>query len=130
MAMEKPWFGWGLESYADVFRIYNSQRTAERWVPYYAEAHNDWFQSFAETGAAGTALLVLLGLLPLARERSGLVGSLIPRYLLFGCGLVLLYAWVEFPLANPAVMIAFWLSLYTAVRLAELGRLRHSSPAH
>src|ERR1019366_7602064 len=30
-AMVKPWFGWGLETYGDVFRIYNSQRAVETW---------------------------------------------------------------------------------------------------
>ena len=50
MAAQKPWFGWGLESYAHVFRIYNTQRAAELWVwiPFYAEAHNDWLQSLAD----------------------------------------------------------------------------------
>ena len=120
MAMEKPWFGWGLESYAVVFRIFNSQRTAERWVPYYAEAHSDWLQSCAEVGLTGTALLVLLGLQPLLSIRWRRVGSVLPRYLLAGCGLLLLYAWVEFPFANPSVMIAFWACLFCAVRYAEL----------
>ncbi|HEY0863726.1 MAG TPA: O-antigen ligase family protein [Lacunisphaera sp.] len=122
MAAQKPWFGWGLESYAHVFRIYNTQRAAELWVwiPFYAEAHNDWLQSLAETGFVGTGLLVLLGLLPLLAISWRRVEAMLPRYLLAGCALVLLYAWVEFPFANPAVVLTFCASFYCALRYAAL----------
>lgn len=122
MAAEKPWFGWGLESYAHVFRIYNTQRAAELWVwiPFYAEAHNDWLQSLAETGFVGTGLLVLLGLLPLLAVPWRRVESVLPRYLLAGCAIILLYAWVEFPFANPAVVLTFCASFYCALRYAAL----------
>lgn len=122
MAAAKPVFGWGLESYAHVFRIFNSQRAAESWVyiPYYAEAHNDWLQSLAEVGFAGTGLLALLLLLPLGSVPWRRVHSVIPHYLLTGCGLVLLYAWVEFPFANPAVMLTFCATFCCAVRYAAL----------
>jgi len=122
MAAQKPWFGWGLESYAHVFRIYNTQRAAELWVwiPFYAEAHNDWLQSLAETGFAGTGLLVLLGLLPLFAVPWRRVESVLPRYLLAGCAILLAYAWVEFPFANPAVVLTFCASFYCALRYATL----------
>jgi O-antigen ligase len=122
MAAQKPWFGWGLESYAHVFRIYNTQRAAELWVwiPFYAEAHNDWLQSLAETGFVGTGLLILLGLLPLWAVPWRRVESVVPRYLLAGCGIILLYAWVEFPFANPAVVLTFSASFYCALRYAAL----------
>ncbi|MBI3885045.1 MAG: O-antigen ligase family protein [Opitutae bacterium] len=121
MAAEKPWFGWGLETYADVFRIYNSAPTpVHGWRPFYAQAHNDWLQSLAESGFVGTTLLGLLGLAPLLAVPWRRVESVLPRYLLAGCGLLLLYAWVEFPFANPSVMLAFWTSLYAAARYAQL----------
>lgn len=122
MAAQKPWFGWGLESYAHVFRIYNTQRAAEQWIwiPFYAEAHNDWLQSLAETGFVGTGLLLLLGLLPLRAVPWRRVESVLPRYLLAGCGIILLYAWVEFPFANPAVVLTFCASFYCALRYAAL----------
>lgn len=122
MAAQKPWFGWGLESYAHVFRIYNTQRAAELWVwiPFYAEAHNDWLQSLAETGFVGTGLLILLGLLPLLAVPWRRVESVLPRYLLAGCGILLVYAWVEFPFANPAVVLTFCASFYCALRYAAL----------
>ena len=125
MGMVRPWFGWGLETYGDVFRIYNSQRAVEVHFgqPYYRAAHSDWLQLFAETGAVGTALigLLLLGLLRGIRWRRA---AAIPRYLLAGCALVLLYAWLEFPFANPSVLVAFWCSLCIAVRYAALDPVR------
>jgi O-antigen ligase len=128
MAAQKPWFGWGLESYAHVFRIYNTQRAAELWVwiPFYAEAHNDWLQSLAETGFVGTGLLILLGLLPLFGIPWRRVESVLPRYLLAGCAIILLYAWVEFPFANPAVALTFFASFYCAIRYAALDLRAHS----
>ncbi|MFZ5495221.1 MAG: O-antigen ligase family protein [Verrucomicrobiota bacterium] len=122
MAMAKPWFGWGLESYDAVFPIYNSQRPVERWfsAPRYREAHNDWFQSLAETGFVGTGLLALLFLSLLLSSRWRQTGSVLPRYLLAGCAIVLLYAWLEFPFANPAVMLSFCAVFCCAVRYAGL----------
>lgn len=122
MALAKPWFGWGLESYAHVFRIFNTQRATELWVwiPFYAEAHNDWLQSLAEVGFVGTALLGALLGAPLFSIRWRAVRSMLPRYLLAGIALILSYAWVEFPFANPAVMIVFWATFYCAIRYASL----------
>lgn len=122
MARDRPWFGWGLESYGRVFQIYNSQRPPEPWfrVRLYAEAHNDWLQALAELGCAGTGLIVLLGALPLAARPGRAGGSPLPRYLLAGAGLVLLYAAVEFPLANPSVLLAFWTAVYGAARYVRL----------
>ena len=123
MAQARPLFGWGLETYGHVFMIYNSAPDpgVGSWKPYYEEAHNDWLQALAEVGFAGTALLLALGLAPWRGVRRAHLASSIPRYLAIGCALVLLYAWVEFPFANPAVMVAFWISLYTAARYAALG---------
>lgn len=131
MASEKPWFGWGLESYAHVFRIFNTQRARESWVwiPFYAEAHNDWLQALAEVGFVGTGLLVTLGLLVLLSARWRHSRSLVPRYLLAGCGLILLYAWLEFPFANPAVLLTFCAVLCCAVRYAALDQ-PESNAAH
>jgi O-antigen ligase len=122
MARDKPWFGWGLGSYATVFRIYNSQYAVEPWFgqTFYAEAHSDWLQSVAEVGLIGTGLLLLLGILPLVSALRSLPWDDLPRLLFAGCGLIALYAWVEFPFANPAVMLAFWLCFITAVRYHKL----------
>jgi O-antigen ligase len=122
MAMDKPWFGWGLDTYGDVFRIYNTFPTPVQggFKPYYREAHNDWLQSLAETGFVGTVLLGLLGVVPLLRAPWRDSRAALPRYLLAGCALVLLYATFEFPFANPSVAIAFWSGLFIARRYLVL----------
>jgi O-antigen ligase len=131
MAAAKPWFGWGLESYAHVFPIFNTHRAVELWIrtPFYAEAHNDWLQSLAEVGFVGTGLLVLLVVGPVLAPRWRRVESVLPRYLLAGCALVLLYAWVEFPFANPAVMLTFSALYWCALRYADLEARSLSQPA-
>lgn len=122
MAADKPWCGWGLDTYGDVFRIYNTFPTPVQggFKPYYREAHNDWLQALAETGFIGTILIGLAGLVPLWRTPWRGSRSPLPRYLLGGCALILLYATFEFPFANPSVMMSFWTSLFVARRYATL----------
>ena len=120
MACDRPWFGWGLGSYGTIFTFYNTLHSRDNLPQYYADAHSDWLQLLAETGAIGTGLYLLFFLAPLfLLRRSGKIPSL-PRYLLFGCGLILLYAWIEFPFGNPAVTLAFWTCYFSAVRWAQL----------
>ena len=130
MAAEKPWFGWGLESYPYVFRIFNTQRAVEArfWIPFYRSAHNDWLQSLAETGFIGTGLRGLLVLLPLLAVPWRRVRTNLPRYLLAGGAIILLYAWVEFPFANPAVLLTFCATFYCAVRYAALDLKANPAP--
>lgn len=122
MAAARPVFGWGLETYANVFMIYNSAPDPGpgSWKPFFEEAHNDWLQALAEVGFVGTGLLMALGIAPLVGVRWRRVESHVPRYLLAACGIVLLYAGFEFPFANPSVMIAFCSSLYLAAAYARL----------
>ncbi len=119
MTADRPVFGWGLGSYPPVFQRYNTQRSIDGLPMFYVDAHSDWLQSLAETGFIGTAFLGLLVLLPLAaalRRRP----EPLPTYLIAGCGLVLLYAGIEFPFGCPAVIAAFWVTLFSATRLAQL----------
>jgi len=103
-----------------VFPTFNQQVSVEGWVPFYREAHSDWLQTLAEVGVVGTILIVLTAALPLAAAfRLGRPGVL-PAYLLAGCGLLVLYALVEFPFANPAVVEGFWCCLFAAVRYHKL----------
>ncbi len=121
MAREKLWFGWGMSSYPHVFILFNTQKsTADRLPVFYADAHSDWLQSVAEHGVVGTALLGLCALLPLAGARVRQARSLLPAYLLAGCALIVLYAWIEFPFGNAAVVLTWWLCFFSAVRYARL----------
>jgi O-antigen ligase len=130
MARDRPWFGWGMGSYPTVFFSYNTQEAGSDRLPkFYWDAHSDWLQSLAELGFVGTALVGLLGVLPLLSLRQRHLHSPIPVYLLVGCTLLLTYAWVEFPFGNPAVVISWWLCFFAALRYARLESLREERPA-
>ena len=121
LAMRKPIFGWGLESFDSTFHLMRPRplEAGRQYESSYAEAHSDWLQSFAETGFAGTLLLSLMGLVPLlgALKRANLTP--LPAYLLLGCTLVSLYAAIEFPFANGAVVVSFWTIFFICLRLGR-----------
>ena len=128
MASDRPWFGWGLGSYGTVFSFYNTESSPIDKLPvYYEDAHSDWLQLFTETGVTGTALYLIFILVPLFSLRRLTKISSLPRYLLAGCGLILLYAWIEFPFGNPAVTLVFWTCLFCAVRWAQFDQCEASS---
>ncbi len=121
MAKAQPIYGWGMGSYPTIFYRYNTAVPRSDNLPiFYADAHSDWLQAFAELGLVGSALIGLCGLLPLFSLIRGGARSLISRYLLAGCAIILLYAWVEFPLGDFAVVIVWWVSLFSAVAYASL----------
>lgn len=66
LAMRKPVFGWGFESYGTAFLLIRPRplATNRQFDTSYTEAHSDWLQSVAETGFVGTALVVLMGAIP------------------------------------------------------------------
>jgi len=119
MAKDKLWFGWGMASYPYVFTLYNSQKSIDRLPVFYRDAHSDWLQSAAEHGLVGSALLALCAMVPLFRVRRHL-GSALSSYLLGGCGLLLLYAGVEFPFGNVAVVLSWWMCFFCAVQYGRL----------
>ncbi|HWZ94510.1 MAG TPA: O-antigen ligase family protein [Opitutaceae bacterium] len=129
MARDRLWFGWGFDSYARVFMIYNTQKSVDRLPVFYAQAHSDWLQSIAETGLLGTALIGLLGAMPLLTLRRHHFSHPLVFYPLLGCAFVLLYAWVEFPFECPAVAVAFWMDFFIAVRFARLLDCEPAVPA-
>lgn len=121
LAMRKPWFGWGFESYAATFSLMRPRplEANRQYESSYAEAHSDWLQSVAETGFVGTTLVILMGLLPLAASLRHRPRSPTVRYGLFGCSLIMLYAMIELPFANGAVLATFWLIYFSLCRHAE-----------
>jgi O-antigen ligase len=122
LARQKPWFGWGLESYGTAFQLIRPRPLAAKrqYESSYVEAHSDWLQSIAETGFVGTILVMLMAILPLSTLRWRDLRQALVAYPLAGCGLITLYAWIEFPFGNGAVLIAFWLSFFAAIRYAQL----------
>jgi O-antigen ligase len=125
MASEKLWFGWGMKSYPHVFYGFYHRRASllDRLPIFFNDAHSDWLQSFAEHGLVGTALLALCGLVPLWSVRRRQAWRALAAYLLIGCGLVLLYAWIEFPFGNLAVVLVWWVLFFSAVQLVRLRQI-------
>lgn len=130
LARQKPVFGWGLDTYAIGFQLIRPFTVDLRNLNpnAYATAHSDWLQSVAETGFVGTGLLLLIGIVPLSSVPRRLFTHPLTGYPLFGCALVLLYAWIEFPFACGAVMITFWALFFIAIRHAELSARLEKSP--
>ena len=120
MAKDRLWFGWGMDSYPRVFTLYNTQTSKDRLPVFYHDAHNDWLQSLAEHGFIGTILLVMCAGLPLFTVRRRHLSGPLPCYLLAGCALLVLYATMEFPFGNVAVVLVWWLSFFCAIHYARL----------
>jgi O-antigen ligase len=120
---KKPWTGWGFETWEMVFRR-NTQLThrGDHLPIRYQEAHSDWLQSFSEIGALGTGLLLAMALIPLWSSRRHVLAARTSLYLLGGPALIAVYAWIEFPLANPAVALTFWITFFTSIRYARIIR--------
>ncbi len=131
MAKAKPVFGWGMESYPHVFsRLFNTQTSSiDRLPVFYRDAHSDWLQAFAEYGFAGSALLGLAAIVPLLGLSRWSFSSPLPQFLLAGCALLLLYAWIEFPFGNLAVVLTWWLCYFCAVQYARLQTRESSEPS-
>jgi O-antigen ligase len=122
LAKDEPVFGWGLGNYNKAFMLVRPRPLEPRrqYERSYMDAHSDWLQALAEVGFVGTALLGWAGVLPLLSLRRWQFQSAVAGYALLGCGLVLVYAMVEFPFGNPAVALAWWVCLFCAVQYARL----------
>lgn len=117
MAMDRPWFGWGIGSYERVFPIYQGnylRGPTGRQEVRFRYAHDDWLQMFAEGGIV--SLIILLTPAVLAGRRSWREGGIAGRWGLAGCGAIALYGWGDFPFNNPAVLVLWTTVLVTAVR--------------
>lgn len=122
LAAEHPFFGWGLGNYDKALQLTRPRplEPNRQYEHSYVDAHSDWLQSVAEVGFVGTLLLGLCGLLPLLSLRKRPLRGVVPAYLLTGCALIFLYAAVEFPFGNVAVVIAFWTCFFSAVHYRRL----------
>ncbi len=128
MASERWLFGWGMGSYPVIFPLYNTSEISpiDGLPMSFHDAHSDWLQSLAEVGVIGTTLLILCAVIPLLRYRKTLLRSPISNYLLLGLALVTLYASLEFPFGNTAVVITFWMCFFTALSYGRIESNRSS----
>jgi O-antigen ligase len=118
MARARPWFGWGPGSFAIVFPQFQGAylRDAEdRPQARIEDAHDDWLQWLAECGWIGSAIVII----PAGwfACRAAKMASAVGRWTLAVCLLVALYAWVDFPFRNPAVLMLWTILFSTAGRL-------------
>lgn len=127
MAREKLCFGWGMGTYELVFQTRNTAPIPTDGPPIHSfhDAHCDWLQSTSEVGLVGTALLGLCALVPLWHRRKVIRNSPLSLYLLAGCALVALYAWVEFPFGNREVVAVWWACFFCAI---HYGRIQGDEP--
>ncbi len=121
MIADKPAFGWGFGCYGKVFMRYNSQSsTIDRVRSPYLDAHSDWLESLAELGWIGTGLVLGLAAGPLWLARRMIMRRAESGFALLGVTLIAGYAAIEFPFANPAVVLTFWCTFFYAVRTAQI----------
>lgn len=122
MAQARPWFGWGVGCYEVVFPIFQGaylRDTSGRSMARLEFAHNDWMQILAETGVIGAVLLV--GAAGAAGARSWREAGSAGRIALAATGLLLVYAWIDFPFHNPAVLLLWTVLVVTAGSLRRDG---------
>lgn len=115
MAADRPVWGWGVGSYGLVFspRYQGEYLRDERGrvTTRVVHAHNDWAQLAAELGFLGCwVLIVPAGVLLWRGLRAE---SPLARWAAAGAGGVMIYALADFPLHNPAVLLA-WVTVLCA----------------
>lgn len=112
MAQERPWFGWGPGCFEVVFPVFQGaylrDARGRSWARF-EYAHNDWLQQVAENGFLGAAILIVPAVFAVWRawRRTGLAG----RSTLGGCAAIALYAWIDFPFHNAAVLLLWTVML-------------------
>ena len=121
MALDKPWWGWGLGSFTYAFKLYAGPEFYRGKHYLRMEfAHQDWLQYWAELGTVGFAALlalpVFIVIIVLRRGKSNPVTG----WLAVGCGLILVMACFEFPLSNPAIIALFFILGTLAAKYALL----------
>ncbi|MFU8848540.1 MAG: O-antigen ligase family protein [Opitutales bacterium] len=121
MFFDRPFFGWGMDSFGPLLPFYGSDLLlAEN----YERAGNDIVQILAEVGIAGVLPSLLLLAILIGRYLRGRHNMQLTNHLLIGLGVILLLAWFDSPLMSPAVFFSFVILLFVALRWADLTRNR------
>jgi O-antigen ligase len=109
-----------MASYPRVFTFYNQQVSVDRLPVYFEDAHSDWLQLVAELGLAGSLCIVLLVARPFFSIRKHRPLPPLAMYSFLGCTALVIYAVIEFPFGNNAVVASFWICFFAAIRLVQL----------
>jgi len=123
MIADAPITGWGIGNHLYVWKAYATDefRDAEGFIKWEKEfAHNDWLQFIAELGIPAFLCLLAVPVILVVRIRKAGPFPIFSRWLLVGPLLVLMLAWFEFPLSNPAVALAFFVQVAIALKFAKV----------
>jgi len=127
MIKERPIFGWGLGNYSTMFARSNSQASLlKRWPKHYRDAHSDWLEALAEQGIVGTIALFGLIVGPLYHVRKVIFKYPITAFPMLAVASLAAYAFVEFPFANTAVCLTFWVITFLSIRHAMITQVMQS----
>lgn len=135
MLKEKPWFGWGLGAYGAAFRSFQRPETIivhnEGRVTLYDHIHNDWLERCAELGFIGFALFLTPGVfwLNAARKQQKQIPlAPLEKWLMAGCGGLLIFAVGDMAFLNPVVAGSFVLFFSAALSGGEKSTLQSVNP--
>lgn len=123
MAADRPLWGWGIGSLGNVFPRYQGKYLRDQNGLINARlmhAHNDWAQIAAETGLVGFGLFFWF---IFVRIKTGITStSILERWITGGMIILLLYALVDFPLHNPAVLLMISVLWSTVGRVGQTAK--------
>jgi hypothetical protein len=119
MFMDKPLFGWGLDSFDDLLPFYGSDFLLGR---NYDRPGSDLAQALAELGLIGGFFPIFILILLLIRYFRGRCDIQLTNHFLIGCGSILVMALVDAPFMSPAVHLSFFIILFSGLRWADLSR--------
>lgn len=125
MFRDRPVFGWGAGCFRYGFTKYQRREIEITGVGlsrhFWQHQHNDWLELLIELGIAGmlpVAVMAAFWLRELVRQRFWRRPFLL--WSTAGIAIIAFYAWFDFPLQNPAVLLTTACMLCLVTRWAEL----------
>lgn len=112
--------GIGAGGFRFLFPKYQIRYPELEYPKFWENAHNDLVQIPIEQGLAGV-ILIIAGLVSvvIALIRAYFWENPLSFALVFGCALLVVYAWWDFPCHNPAVLLTWCVLLVTAAMWAK-----------
>lgn len=119
--LERPLFGWGVESYAHISPYFQSDLLE---ATNHQRAHSDALQALGEFGLFGAFLFPILCLYLVLRYLLGKHDIRLCNHLIYGCTSVVILSMVDTPFMSPAVYFSFFILFFSALRWSDLSRSR------